>query len=121
MDFAQRTLFRWLEMSIVRFLPMYEKRREIFLSSVISGFLFSVAASAITLGITSAIQPMNLSPIMILAGFIYLWSNSWLELNLELSRADLSPFKYGMMEFIRSALSLGLGAGLADFQQSPVA
>ncbi len=113
MDFAHRTLFRWLEMGLVRYLPAYKDRRSVFLSTAAAGFSLAVSITVIVGIVTLIIQPKGLPVNLISAGIILLWVNTWFELNLELIRADLSPKRYGIMEIIRSILALGTGALLA--------
>ncbi|MCP4549899.1 MAG: lipopolysaccharide biosynthesis protein [bacterium] len=113
MDFGHRLFFIWLQMGLVRYLPAFADRRDTFLSTVTVGYLISVAVTVVVGLVALIAQPKGIPLTLIGAGILLLWSNTWFELNLELARADLKPWRFGFLELVRTILSLGLGGFLA--------
>lgn len=102
--------FRWLRLSLLRFLPAYKKRSKRLFSVVLS---FFVLISLITGGIGLASIGFIESSVwqgLIAVSIILLWVKSWYELNLELARSQLNPRRYGWLRFGKVSMALGIGA-----------
>lgn len=102
--------FRWLRLSLLRFLPAYKKRSKQLFSVILSFFVF---ISLITGGVGLASICFIGSPIwqgLIAVSIILLWVKSWYELNLELARSRLNPRRYGWLRFGKVSMALGIGA-----------
>jgi len=102
--------FRWLRLSLLRFLPAYKKRTRRLFSVILS---FFVLIFFITGGIGLASICFIGSSVwqgLIAVSFILLWVKSWYELNLQLYRARLNPRRYGWVRFAKVLLALVIGA-----------
>jgi O-antigen/teichoic acid export membrane protein len=102
--------FRWLRLSLLRFLPAYEKRSKRLFSVILA---FFVLISLITGGIGLASIYFVESFVwqgLVAVSIVLLWVKSWYELNLQLYRARLNPRRYGWVRFAKVLLALGIGA-----------
>jgi len=102
--------FRWLRLSLLRFLPAYKKRSKRLFSVILS---FFVLISLITGGIGLASICFIDSPLwqgLVAVSIVLLWIKSWYELNLDLARSQLNPRRYGWLRFIKVCAALGIGA-----------
>jgi len=107
-------LFNWLRVSLVRFLPAFEgHQRGRFMSTIYGAFLLCFAAGLTLAGAGYLLSPSVPLPIF-LGGLAFFASHSWVELNLELERANVSPRRYGVLSASRALLSLIFG-GLFAF------
>jgi len=106
-------LFQWLNMGARRFLAAYSTRRDSFLATIGRAYL-QLAAFALVLALTAVIVVADpgLRGLIVL-GAILACSQSWLDLNLELSLASLRPMRYGTLQFIRAFVAAACGAVLA--------
>ncbi len=110
--FAFATLFQWLGLGLLRYLPVYPEQRDAFLSTMAAGFLATAFLAACLGGLAylSVADPELRGFIAI--GTALLWAQAWFNLNLELVRIDLSPQRYGLLSILRAGIVLVLGAGL---------
>lgn len=102
--------FRWLRLSLLRFLPAYKKRSKRLFSVILS---FFVLISLITggIGLTSiCFIESSVWQGLIAVSVVLLWIKSWYELNLELARSQLNPRRYGWLRFAKVSATLGIGA-----------
>lgn len=98
--------FQWLRLGLLRFYPAYSRRREEFLSTLAAVFVFLMALTGL-LGAGGLFAGAAGGGIIIL-GLLLLWTQSWFELNLELSRAGLAPARYGMLAAARAVSALAV-------------
>jgi O-antigen/teichoic acid export membrane protein len=108
---ANATLFWWLQFGLLRFLPGERDRRGGLLSAIAFGYLGTVLLTFPFAGLLLFLSDIPVE--LALLGCVMLWTQSWHELNLELTRSDLSPVRYGLLQTARSVLLLGIGGGLA--------
>jgi O-antigen/teichoic acid export membrane protein len=105
--------FNWLRLGLIRFLPSNELRREAFLSSLLRGFLFVMAATLFlaVVGWLAIRDPLirRLIPF----GLALIWVQAAFELNLDLSVSRLQPVHYGLATIVRSVLGVASAAFLA--------
>jgi O-antigen/teichoic acid export membrane protein len=102
--------FRWLRLSLLRFLPAYKKRSKRLFSVILS---FFVLISFVTGGVGLASIYLIESSVwqgLIVISIVLLWVKSWYELNLELARSQLNPRRYGWLRFAKVSVALGVGA-----------
>lgn len=109
---ANAFFFQWWRLGLLRYLPLWQDRREVFLSTVMAGYMALAAMASLTglayllyAGITDISR-------LILLGLVLLLFEGWYELNLELVRSQLSPLRYGFISILRSSLALLIGGYL---------
>lgn len=101
--------FRWLRLSLLRFLPAY-KRRSKRLFSVLLTFFVITALAVGGVGFASLFFIDSLVwQGLIAVSVLFLWAKSWYELNLEILRSGLNPRLYGWLRFTKVSISLGVG------------
>jgi O-antigen/teichoic acid export membrane protein len=102
--------FRWLRLSLLRFLPAYEKRSKRLFSVILSLFaLISLLTGGAGFASIYFIETSVWQGLVAVA-IPLLWVKSWYELNLQLYRARLNPLRYGWLRFAKVFLALGIGA-----------
>jgi O-antigen/teichoic acid export membrane protein len=111
--------FQWLRLSLLRFFPQYLETPQKLLSTTFSGFLGLCFVTGVVGAILAFTGSDPLWRNLILSGIALLWAEAWLELNLELQRVKLRPFRYGLMLGIKSAIALAVGAVLAMYGLGP--
>ncbi len=104
--------FQWLYLSLTRFLPIYAGERRRFLSTLLAGFSLAVLLSALA-GALALLLWGSTYRRQVLLGIPFLWALAWFTLNLELTRAELAPGRYGWLSMARALLGLAAGGGLA--------
>ncbi|WP_196773657.1 oligosaccharide flippase family protein [Burkholderia vietnamiensis] len=111
-------LFQWLRLSVLRFYPAYRHAPEIVIRSVLRCFGW-LAAAVIVVGVIAlyiagdAFQRIDYVlaiPITVLI--------AWIELSLELKRANLEPKVYGAIMLLRAVLILVLGIATIAWRRS---
>lgn len=110
---ANATCFWWLGFGLLRFLPAYREKRETLLSAIVAGYGSVVLATLPLLALLLLLPGLNVPPALLLLGAVLLWTQSWHELNLELTRSDLRPGRYGVLLAARALLLIGVGGALA--------
>ena len=111
--------FQWLRLSLLRFFPQYLETPQKLLSTTFSGFLGLCFVTGVVGAILAFTGSDPLWRNLIFSGIALLWAEAWLELNLELQRVKLRPFRYGLMLGIKSAIALAVGAALAMYGLGP--
>jgi O-antigen/teichoic acid export membrane protein len=109
---ANKLVFEWLRLSLLRFLPGYQTQRSMFVSTLFAGFaslllLTAVLGGAALLAIT---DPVSLKLIAI--GLPLLWIQALFDVHLEFQRSRLSPIAYGAMSLSKALLALAFGVAL---------
>jgi len=110
---ANSILFQWLRLGLLRFSISYGDRREVFLSTILAGFLALVAISGLLGLLVLPLVADSTVRALVALGIVLLWLEAFFALNLELSRTEFSPKRYGAMAFVRAAVALLFGAALA--------
>lgn len=101
--------FQWLRISLVRFLPAYADTSDTLVASVFLGAgVLSIFSGAVGL-VLSLVWPDPSWKGAILVGTVLVLAQAWFELSLELARARLDPVRYGVMNGMKSAVSLLVG------------
>jgi O-antigen/teichoic acid export membrane protein len=105
-------LFQWMRLALVRFLPAYA-HDEVQLKNTLLG---TTAALAALLGTCVAVAwalPIDASwkPVL-LACWIMLVAHAMFELCSEYTRAALRPWRYMVLQLLRSGVGLGAGVAL---------
>ncbi|HMC54377.1 MAG TPA: oligosaccharide flippase family protein [Gemmatimonadaceae bacterium] len=112
-SFAAALGFTWLRMGLLRYLPAFEGRRDVFLSTLLRGFAFSMAASAtLAIGLWLLVRDDEIRA-LIPYGLLLLWATSAFELNLDVTVSQLQPTRYGRLTALRSAVGVGAAIFLA--------
>ncbi len=108
-------LFQWLQLGLLRFLAAKQNDRQIFLSTIWSGFLVVVGVGCcITLIAASIIADASLRVLVVL-GLMLLVFQAFFDMNQELERSLFSHLRYGSYALARATLSLSFG-GLLTWQ-----
>lgn len=106
-------LFRWLSLGLLRFLPAYQEREDVFLSTVFVGFMLLVGITGCSAVIAIPLLADPSLRWLVTLGLILLWASAFFELNKELVRCRFSPKWYGVLTLIKASIALGVGGGLA--------
>lgn len=109
---VQVNLFAWLELSLLRLMPAFEKDPRPLLATVLWLFLALCAATVVAGGIAWFLLPDPDTRRLLLVGMPILWAHAWLELNLKLCQSALMPIRYGVLLLLRSASTLCVGVAL---------
>ncbi len=112
-DLLDSFLMQWLTWTLVRYAAKYDGKKNVFYSTILAAFaVILIPAGLVAVGACffwKATIPIPL----ILIGFVYFILNGWFELNLQRRRADLSPVRFGILDALRSLLSVGLATVFA--------
>lgn len=107
-------LFEWLRLGMLRFLPKNTIQRDLLLSTVLLWYLCITALVAIiVVGLIATGGYGKHSIAITLLGGLLLVSYAWHEINLELARSELAPWRYGLLSLGRQCLFLIVGGSLA--------
>lgn len=107
--FFNVVFFQWLRLSLLRFLPAHLEDPKPLLSSVFASFIMLALLTG-GLGILLALLwPDPTWRGLILLAVPLLWAQAWFELNLELARSILQPWRYGLMSGLKAVSALLLG------------
>lgn len=105
-------LFNWMQLGLLRYLPRYTGEGRELLSTVLTAYLGTAAATAggaVVLGVLAGPGPFrSLLPL----ATVLLWVQAWYELNLQLMSSRLHPLRYGATSFVRAVVALGAGLSL---------
>ena len=106
-------LFRWIRVALLRYLPAYEGRESVLLSTLLVSYLtlavFSLAAGVIGW----MIWQDALLGRLLLFGIVLLLCQAWFDINLQLVRARLMPVRYGVLLMSKALVGLAVGVALA--------
>jgi O-antigen/teichoic acid export membrane protein len=108
--FCQAALFGWLSKGLLRFLPGHADREHVFLSTVATAFLATVALTALGLMGVLWFWADPTARGLVALGVLLLWAEAWFSLNLELARTRLLPLRHSVLSAIRATLALGIGS-----------
>jgi O-antigen/teichoic acid export membrane protein len=112
---ANAVAFQWLCLGVLRFLPLQERPRRVFLSTVAASFLALVGLSGLgAVGGLAVTDDPILRRLLILAT-VLLWVQALFELHLHLARSQLLPRRYAAMSSAKALLAAGLGMSFAWF------
>jgi len=108
----QSVLFRWLELSLLRFLPAHIERPQVIMSVIVMSFLGMISFTSVLALIMFFFlsEPSHRS--LLSLAVVLLWAESWYNLNLELLRSQLRPLSYGLMSGLKAVLALVMGSVL---------
>jgi O-antigen/teichoic acid export membrane protein len=107
--FANKLVFEWLRLALLRFLPAYQDRRQVFSATIAAGFLALMAGTTVLGGVVLILAPDDLARRLLLAGIALLCVQAVFDLELERVRIQLLPRRYGLLALSRAVLSLILG------------
>lgn len=107
--FFDVVFFQWLRLALLRFLPAHLEDPKPLLSTVLAGFTLLALLTG-GLGVLLAfLWPDITWRGLILLAVPLLWAQAWFELNLELARSKLQPWRYGLMSGLKAVSALGFG------------
>jgi len=106
---ANKVVFGWLRLGVLRFLPGLGDDHRAFLSTLKAGFVLMAGLTGLLGGISMVFVSDPTYRGLLAAGVVLLWSQSLFELHLEIARSQLSPVRYGLLALIKSLLALALG------------
>jgi O-antigen/teichoic acid export membrane protein len=109
---ANKVVFGWLRLGVLRFLPGLGAGQQAFLSTMKAGFVLMVGLTGVVGGIAMLLVSDPTKRGLLAAGLVLLWSQSLFELHSEIARSQLSPVRYGLLALAKSLLALALGVGL---------
>jgi O-antigen/teichoic acid export membrane protein len=110
---ASALIYHWLSLGLLRFLRSEPERQDVFLSTVLAGFVVITVLSAVAGAIAWWMVGDPVWKSLLSLGVMLLWVQSFFEINQELSRSRLSPGLYGAAAVAKAALALGIGWGAA--------
>lgn len=106
---CQAAFFEWLPKGVLRFLPKHADREQVFLSTVATAFLATVALTALGAGTVLWFWTDPTGRLLVAVGVFLLWAQAWFDLNLEFARIRLRPLRHGLLSASRAILALGMG------------
>ena len=107
---ASSLLFQWWRLGLLRYLNGMREQRGPFLSTIMAGYCFLAAVAVIVAGIAASVFPDQTR--LIVLGLAILVSEAWFEMNLEIARSQLTPWRYGGLSLVKAVVTLGLGGFL---------
>jgi O-antigen/teichoic acid export membrane protein len=112
---AAATIFQWLRLGLLRFLPEAGPARAEFLHTVSVLFRSVAAGSALLAGLAFLLLPYRELTGLLALALGLLWLQGWFELNLELVRTQLTPLRYGLFAVMKAGLSLAFAVTFISF------
>ena len=110
---ANVTLFQWLRVGVLRFLPSYQEKQKTFLSTILFGYIVLVVVTGFCGVITLIFISDSVLRGLILLGVMLLWVQAFFELNLALVSIQLAPRRYGLLSIVKTTVALAIGGSLA--------
>ena len=110
--FLNVILFQWINLSLLRFLPIHLENPKPLLSTILAGFSNLVLFTGAFGVLLAWLWPEPAWRRLILLAVPLLWAQAWFELNLQLSAAKLLPLRYGLMNGVKAVSALAAGAML---------
>lgn len=104
--------FQWLRLALLRFFPAYERDPRPLISTLLASFLIALLLTGCAGFALASLWPSPTLRPFILLGITLLWATAWFELNLELSRIQLMPKRYGAMAAFKSVAAVAIGTSL---------
>jgi O-antigen/teichoic acid export membrane protein len=105
---ANKLVFEWLRLGLLRFLPAMRERQDVLLATIRAAYLGLVAATGVAAAAALVVSD-PLSRWLLAAGIPLLWIQALFDLELERARSQLRPKRYGLMAITRACLALALG------------
>ena len=106
-------LFRWIRVSLLRYLPAYEGRETILLSTLLVSYLVLAVFSGAAGVVVWVIGQDSLLGRLFVFGVVLLLCQAWFDINLQLVRARLMPTRYGVLLMSKALVGLAIGVWLA--------
>lgn len=107
-------VFQWHRLVLARWLSTRTQDPERFLGEILRVFLMlALAVAGVGLGL-AAVWPDPVWQRLLGLAVVLLIAQEWVDLNLTLAAAQLSPARYGRMLGAKTVLALALGAALAS-------
>lgn len=106
------TLFGWLGMALLRFMPSRLDESGTLLSTTLGMYVLLVLAVVCGMTASLILVPSAWRGFLV-AGMIALCAGAWLETNLNLCQSRLLPGRYGSLLMLRSVCALAIGSGLS--------
>ena len=108
-------LFRWLSVALLRYLPAYEGREPVLLSTLLVSYLLLAAVSG-GVGVVGWLLWYDVLVGQLFAvGTLFLLCQAWFDINLQLIRVKLMPVRYGVLLMGKALIGLSVGVLLAYF------
>ncbi len=104
--------FQWLRVSVLRMAPGETVDRDTLRATALSGFLALAGLSAV-LGLLATPFLSSEKRQMVFFAIPLTWALAWSDLNLDWLRAQLAPWRYGALYFVRAVVTAGVGIALA--------
>ncbi len=108
-NIANLTVFQWLRLSLVRYLPAYQEQESALLGTIGWIYLMLMGGVGVLGGVAVGLVGAGDWQRLVLVAVLLLWMQAWFELNVELLRARLRTCAYGWAMGVRSVGALGLG------------
>ena len=109
---ANTTLFHWLRLGLLRFLPAFSESPATVLSTLRAGF-GAMAGAVLLVGLpASFFAPDATWRLLAMLAVPLVCTLAWFELNLNLAQSRLSPGRYGFLSLTKTLLALAGGTGL---------
>ena len=109
---ANKLLFEWLRLSLLRFLPGYQAQRAMFVSTLFAGFASLLLLTAVLGGAALVVMSDPVWLKLTLIGLPLLWIQALFDVHLEFQRSQLSPITYGIMTVSKAILAFSFGVVL---------
>jgi O-antigen/teichoic acid export membrane protein len=109
---ANATLFHWLRLGLLRFLPAYSDQPAPLLATLLTGYGAMVGLGLAFGGLAFVLAPDAVWRGLVLLALPLLWAQAWFELNLCIMQSQLAPTRYGVMTLAKAVLALAGGTGL---------
>ena len=107
---ASAILFQWLNLAVVRFLPMYLDDPSKVMDVVARGFWAATAVGAlISLGMLPFQQVFSVAPALFGILFLITVALGYHTLALQVATAQSAPVRYGMLLWVKSGVALVAG------------
>jgi len=106
-------LFQWLRSGTRRFLAAEAQRRNVFLATVVRGYLVVLGLASLGAIVALLTRPAGVERHLLLLSLVLFAAQGWYDLTLELVLTDLQPVRFGMISLLRSALGLATAVVLA--------
>jgi O-antigen/teichoic acid export membrane protein len=110
---AGLVFFNWLKLGLLRFFPAHRDAPVGLLSTVAGLFVMLAVLAGLLITAATAIWPRIPLHEYFLVGFLLLLAQSWLNNNLEISRAELNPRKFGLLTIVQAATGVATAVCLA--------
>lgn len=101
--------FKWLSLSISRFLPIHKNQPSALFSVALTGFLVLVVITGLLGGMVAWLWPDSSLRWPIILTIIISWAQAWYDLNLRIVNIRLAPILYGFLATFKALIAVSLG------------